>query len=278
MWWGALIGGASGVLAAVIAKLVIRDSKSRPMTYLFVVIFLFASLNGAGSAYLRPKIRVWEARQEVSKLVAENRLFSVLAARHPEIHDQIATLMVDVSRRGASPKEANLEGFAWGRELIRPYFDQYAPIASSDSLGRFVSVTVEILEQLSAREDEACYFWMFGGQTPPGFSFSDAISQSDQTRMADAMADVIESSIPAPREPLDAKQAGSAIESFIGGLMETHGEAFVASLAILQQPNAPNIDKRAACDAATEFYRAALGLPEAQQGPLLRSLFGAAAS
>ncbi len=278
MWWGALIGGACGALAAVIAKLVIRDSQSRRTTYTIVVVVLFTVLNSAGRAYVLPEIRAWEARREASRFFVENRLFSLLVARHPEIRDQFTTLMVDLTRQGASQEEANLEGIAWGRKLVGPYFQQYAPSASSDSLGHFVSVTVEILEQLGAREDEACYFWMFGGQAPPGFSFSATVSHDDQMRMLDAMADVVESSISAPQKPPDAQQAGSALESLIAGLMETHGEGFVASLAILEQPNAPNIDRRAACNVATEFYRAALSLPEAQQSVLLRSLFGAAAS
>lgn len=278
MWSSILLAGACGALAALIAGLIVRDPKNKPGRYAIILALLFIVLTSAGRTYILPEIRAWEARREASKFLEQNRIFSLLALRHPEIREQVTTMLVGLARRGASAEEARAEGEAWGRKLVGPYFEQYAPRASGESLVRFLLVTVNILEQLGAREDHACYYWLFGGQAPPGLFLSATIPQGDQMRMLEAMADVVESSISDPQGPPDPKRAEALIKALIARLVARHGQDFLASLALLEQPTAPNVDRKAVCHATTELYRAALASPKGERELLIRSLFNAEVS
>ena len=51
-----------------------------------------------------------------------------------------------------------------------------------------------------------------------------------------------------------------------------HGPDTVEAIAMASQPNAPNVDRKALCDATRALYRTALGLPHEQQSVVLRSL------
>ncbi len=77
-----------------------------------------------------PEIRVWESHSEVQKLIEGTRLFSLLASKHPEIHEQYTRLVMDLARKGATTEEVYAVSSAWGRQLIKPYLSPYIPYAS----------------------------------------------------------------------------------------------------------------------------------------------------
>ena len=179
--------------------------------------------------------------------------------------------MDDRSRRGISEAEVYAADMAWGRNLVGPYFEGYATEASGDALVGFVQVTVGILEHLEQREDDACYYWMFGGAPPPDFAMASVLSTGVQAEMLDAMADVVESAIHDPQPPPDTHQSRSLMEAFVAQLMREQGPSFAVSLALLQEPWAPGVDRKEVCRAATAFYRTALSVPDSAR--LVRVLF-----
>jgi hypothetical protein len=268
--WSVLIAVVSGGLAAAIAWGVVRDVSKKPVLFAAVMAVAFAGFNVGGRALVLPGLKAWQAQRDAA-FFNENRIFNLLAERHPEVREQLTALMDDRSRRGISEDEAYAADMAWGRNLVGPYFEDYATEASGDALLDFVRVTVGILEHLEQREDDACYYWMFGGPPPPDFAMASVLSTGVQAEMLDAMADVVESAIQNPQPPPDAGYRQSLMEALVAQLMREHGPDFAASLAMLQEPRAPGVDRKEVCRAATAFYRTALSTPESAR--LVRVLF-----
>ena len=123
----------------------------------FVKGAAFLILNSLSRNYVLPEIRTWEARSQATKYIEGARLFSLLAVKHPEIREQVTRLFVDLARKGATTEEAYVAGIAFGRQLVEPYFAQYAPYASDEALINFFSLYLSLLEQLKERQDDACF-------------------------------------------------------------------------------------------------------------------------
>jgi hypothetical protein len=274
MSWNPLLAGVSAALASILATLVVRNLKEKRGAYAVVFVIAFVILNFLSRSYVLPAIRVWEAPSQAQKLIEGNRLFSLLAVKHPEIREQYTRLVVDLARKGATTEETYVASGAWGRQLVKPYLGQYVPYASDEALVNFFSFFVSILEQLKGRQDDACFVWMFGDNVANPMLLPNTMREADQQgRMLDVMADVVESAITEPHQAIDQQQAAQELETFINVLAEKHGRKFLEALAMLEQPHAPSVDRKAVCDAATTLYREALLLPEGGRELLLRSLF-----
>src|SRR5437867_3091030 len=105
----------------------------------------FTVLNASSRALVMPHIRAWEMRTEARKLLHENRAFSLVVSEHPEVGQQFEAMMVEVARSGGSADLARARGLEWGRNVLGPYFSQYAPRASDESLTSYVSTLVRVL-------------------------------------------------------------------------------------------------------------------------------------
>ena len=89
------------------------------------------------------------------------------------------------------------------------------------------------------------------------------------------MADVIESALSEPNKIIDRQGAEQILDTMLSSMVNKHGEKIVASLAVLAQPHAPDVDRKDVCEAATTLYGAALLLHKGERELLLRYLFAA---
>jgi len=273
MWWDVILAGASGALAVLIASLVLlKNYRGNRIAYIVVVLIAFFVLNTLSRTYVLPEIRDWQARREVSKFFEENRFYSLLASRHPEIREQFSNLYTDSMRSGTPKDEVLGTAMEWGRQVMTPYLRIYIPNASNEALTNFVSFSVEILDQLKEREDDACFVWLFGGNTSTQGDIRNSITESEEKRMWDVMADVLESAISSPQYTTDVNKAMKLMETLVNGLVAKHGVEFIEVLAMLEQPQSPNVDRKAVCNVASELYHEALLVPEGDRGDLLRYL------
>jgi hypothetical protein len=266
MLWAVLIGGVSGAIGAAVASLVIRDRTRHRTAYLALMFSIFAVLTAVGRTYVLPELRVWEARREAAKYTSENPVFSAIAARHPEFRTGFAELNADLARRNASESEARAAGLAFGQRTISTYFKEFTPTASDESLANFATVMSDLLDKLAARDDDACFAYLFKGRLPAGFK----LAPEDEQRTADAMAAIVQSS--SPRAPDDDARVKAAMQMLVERLEAEHGRDAVTAIAMAAHPYAPGVDHKALCDATRALYRTTLGLPQEQQALVLRKL------
>ena len=268
MGWSILLSAVCGGLAAGLAGLLVRDRANRRGIYFAVLLCSFAAFNFALKPFLLTQLQVWQARQQTEKLLAGNRLFSLLAAKHPEIRDEALAMMSDLARREVPQAEAEAQALAWGRSVSMKYFPEYLPAASDASLVEFASANLAALDHLSARSDDGCAFYLYGGTAPPGFQFN----EDDSQKLSAAMADIVASSSSGVLAPADPAQKEEARRALIGRITAEHGPDFLAPLARARQPDPPDVDRRALCNITRELYRTALDFPEDQRAVILRAL------
>ncbi len=273
MLWSALLSGASAGLAAVIAGLIVRDRKRKQVLYGCVAVVLFFILNGLSRSYILPEIRALEVGRDIREGLAEDRTISILAARHPEIGEQFEASIVELVREGASAEEISSKAFNIGHQLAAPYFQQYIWNASDTALTRFVTRLVEVLDRLEARQDDVCFYWLFGGHDPDSPLPTDVIGGPALAHLSEAMADVLETSLDSTRQTANLDGAEPRFRAFLSTLAVENGADFRKALASLEQPHATGVDKQAACWVTATMYREALLLPRKDCVLLLRYMF-----
>jgi hypothetical protein len=231
MLWAVLLGGVSGAIGAGIASLLIRDRTRHRTAHVIVWAATFAVLTGLGRMYVLPEIRVWEARRAAEQFTNENPVFLAIAARHPEVRTRFSELLADLARRNVSDAEARAAGIAFGQSTIAQYLKEFMATASDDALASFTAVLTDILDDLAARDVDACFAYMFSRPMPPGF----AISPADEKRANDAMAEVVHSSS-GPRGPVDEARVKTAMQTLLGRLESEHGRDVIATLGNAAHP------------------------------------------
>ena len=266
MLWAVLIGSVSGAIGAAVASLVIRDRVRHRTAYFALMAAIFFVLTAVGRVYVLPELRAWEGARAAAKYSSENPVLSAIAARHPEVRARFSALTADLARRNASESESRDAGLAFGQSIVSDYFKEFTGTASDESLANFATVMSDILDKLATRDDDACFAYLFKGKLPAGFK----LAPEDEQRAADAMAAIVQSS--SPRPPVADAQRQAAMQLLLQRLEAEHGPDTVEAIAMASQPNAPNVDHKALCDATRALYRTALGLPVEQQSAVLRSL------
>ncbi|HKQ97081.1 MAG TPA: hypothetical protein VJV75_04325 [Candidatus Polarisedimenticolia bacterium] len=271
MFWSTAVAALSGALAALIAHVLVRNRKEKRNLYVIVLVVGFIVLNGAGRAIVMPHIRVWEARSSAKQVLRDNRAFALLTAEHPEVGTKFEEMLVAAVRRGDSPDQVRVLAVRLGREIVGPYFGQYAPRASDAALAQYATTLIELLEGIGAKDKRGCYALLFGAGSE-GADYLPSMTPEQQKRMSDALADVVESAIKAPQKAPESAEAEALTQDLIQRLAQHHGQEFIASLALLANPMDPKVDRAEVCSVVTRMYQEVVGLPDPQRGNLLRHL------
>jgi hypothetical protein len=272
----ALLAGICGAVAAVLGKLVVRDTKGHLVQYIVVVAGLFAILGTASRSYLLPEANAWKARWDARKYLQSDPLFSALATEHPEVREKFTSMMVDLARSGAGPAVARARALEFGRSILASYIGQYAPRASSESLVAYLTTMLDVLHRLGTQDPEACFAFLFG-QGTEGASALAQLTPGQKAATTASVTQVIESALRAPQEPPSPEEGQALLRQLVQSLANTHDEEFMASLGMLREPRKPGLDYKALCFATMEMYRAVMEMPEPDRTRLLRHMFGSKA-
>ncbi len=276
MSWSYILAGAGGVVAVIVASLIVGGAKSNRGAFLVLAALLFFGFNYASRNYILPQVQKKDLRSEFEQVLDNNRLFSLLGSQHPEFRERFIATMLKIARETRSKDEAFARAMAWGNQNLAPYLLKYPAKSSDEALYNFALYFGEMLSVLNRRNDEACVSWMFGGrQSGPAHAeaIRESVAELGEERMFDVMADIVESAIESPVQFQDQSDGNAMLVKFVKQVAEQEGEDFVYGLSMMDRVNVPGTDKRALCSSAEILYRELVQLPDDERSLVLRTVF-----
>lgn len=257
-----LLDAVCGSLAAALGLLVARvvAPPSRKPRLHRVLLILFAAVGfQAGRALLAPPVRQWNARREVDRFLENERLFSVILADNPQLRDPMRTAVLKALVSG-DRKQA----VASGTTLLGPILPKYLAKGSDVSVIRFTRQMVTTLQSMAAHDPGRCYAYLHPKVAGPTVLRND----EGQAELMDAMRDLVESVHPNPGQP-DNESADTLMQTLASHLASRYGD----DLLLLQNSEAPGVDRAKVCEVTIGLYAEVLALPPSDAGRLLRSMY-----
>lgn len=264
IWINTVVGGVCGILAAVIAALIIRNKEVNKRLYPIMVAILTISLFSLYQALVAPVLQNQYTTSSIEETLSKNNpAFAAVKKYDADHYEQIMNEIHNAISKGFSETEVTAALQVKFSTLVQ----KHLPHASDEAAVRYIEVTVQELIEAQQNDGNLCYELLFPqlGQTQ---DISKFISASTQQADLSALGEVVRTSAVAPQEvPKDADMS-ALLESIITILLEKYGQ----DAALLQNPIASGIDKSKVCRITIDMYKEILQLPPTYSGKLLRYL------
>jgi hypothetical protein len=271
-WINIAGAGVSGGLAALLASLVTKNRRSK--TYFVAFIVLFLVIKGAMGSMVLPQIKIWEGHRDMEELLSTNKVYGLLAERHPEFRAGWMALGDSLIRAGASYEDAQRAGEKWGRTRFSKYQTMYAPHASDEAVLAYFSLYHETLHVFESDAD-LCYRYAMGLGFDPSGGAARFITPEMKKQNWDVLGEVIESALTSPQSAPDVEYAEGLAEALVIAMAEKHGEEFVMTLAVEGDPATASAEtRRAVADAFIALYDAAADLSDSDRSIFFRYSLG----
>lgn len=180
-------------------------------------------------------------------------------AEYQKLQEEFAKLYKGDISRG----EYNLLARNYSSKVL----ERYAPKADDESVIAMVRSIVASVKYLQTKGDEQCYAFLIADRK------AIELSPEIQQTLMGTMTQVVESAASNPQPIPNQKQVSKILEKVFSKLETRYGN----DVTILNQLDAPNVDRGKACIITTAMYEEVLRLPKSQSGMALRFMFGAAA-
>lgn len=253
MPWSFIIAGAAGAIGALAAGL-IRD-ESLKQVRVIVAIVLFFGINYPAQKYIAKPLM---ADQELQKVPA----FAAIKTHEPAAYNAMRADLISAMQSGADASALK----ARVHTSVSAMAKKYMPRCSDKALVRYIRVTTDEIEEISAKNTQQGFDFLF---PKPGAYVDVEPLLSEATRKEDlaALADVISTGAASAKAPeLDRARAGELLRDIVQ-------KVGVEKMKMLADPNAEGADKAQICATTADLYRHVLDLPETDAAMVLRMMF-----
>ena len=229
-----------------------------------VLVVSAALLFAAAQLSVTPKL---QARFEVSRLEPRSRATPLL--RHQEHDRPTYDRIMSELREGLLQGRSQAELIERVRVEMVSIVQKRLPRASDEAATQYMRVMVQEMTELRQQGGDLCYRFLFA---QPGQSLDLTRHVSANTMEADfeALSQVVRTSIVSPQPAPQQAEVAPRLEPVVAALAGRYGR----DLALLQQPQAPGIDRDKLCAISIDMYSVILQLPIAESGKLIRYLLG----
>ncbi len=266
-WFLVVAAALCAALAAGIATLVVRRRREQKWLHAAVAVVSFALLLGLSRFSVVPPLQArWEASRVDAKL-SSNPAFAAIkkhdAATYERIMSQLRTGLLE-----GRDQHVLLEAV---RAEVSQLVQKRLPRASDDAAVQYMRVMVQEMQELRTQGADFCYRFLFAA---PGQGLNLAQHVSANTMQADysALSQVVRTSTESPQPVPQQAEVAAKLEPVVAALAGRYGRDIV----MLQQPQAPTVDKTKLCDMNIDLYSVILQMPVADSGRLIRYLMGSA--
>jgi hypothetical protein len=264
-WIGLVVAAICAVLAGVITTAVLRHRTKEKLHYVGLWAALLAVLFGAASQLITPALQV---RYDVSRIdasLSSNAAFSAIKKHDPLTYDRIKGELRDGLLKGRSQPEL----IELLRSEVSILVQQRLPRASDEAATEYMRVMVQEMAELRRHGGDLCYRFLFA-QPGQGVDLTRYVSANTMEADYAALSQVVRSSVVAPQPVPQKSEVEPRLQPVVALLAARYGR----DLALLQQPQAPGIDRDKLCGISIDMYTAILQLPVADAGKLVRYLMG----
>lgn len=261
-WISIGLAALSGVLAAIIANLIVRNPKERRSAYVVAFVIFFALLQGLSREYIFPDVNAWNQSRKAESELLEIPAFQAIKQYDPQTYEN---LLSDIKRaiKSGSSDGSQITGMV--RDRISGLVQKRLPHASDEAVASYMNVMLTEIDELNAHGGDLCYRFLFPQQSEP---FDGRKYFSKQTQEADlaALANIIKTSAENPQPIPPENDVIPKLQPIFADLATEHGDDIV----MLQNPGAANVDKAKVCSMAAGLYARILKLPPSESGTILR--------
>ena len=255
----AAIGAISGILGTLLARK-LTSKRYVPLTVFVLSFILFGALS---KQFLTPVIHAWKVERDVERSLSEVTAFQHIAKYDPQVYRRIKAELVGSIRRGESQEQA----VGRARQAVGALVMRYIPHASDESVVRYVRAMSIEIEELAEKNPDACYHFLF----PDRYGSTDVTQYiKAETQRGDlaALAEVIRTAAEQPQPAPNGETGDALLKKLLNHFYASHED----DALLLQDPFAPNVDKKKVSKLIASLYREALNLPPEESGLLLRHM------
>lgn len=270
-WSSVLVTGGMAAAAAALGWLLTVALKRLPGRWRHGAFMIAAVAPVPFFLWGLPLVHHWQQRLTAERVFDRNRVLTLLEKQHPEIRAQFTETMTRAMREGNSALTRQ-RGAGWGQQVLGKYVVDYLPRASDEALLDFVAATIELLDQLRQRPDDACFVFVFGSpeaKTQLQGSYPSELGK----RLVAAQERVVESAIEHPEAAPDAAETDALTERMVTSALSKHGDEIAGAFSKLAQPEqVPEAERKRVCWAVRELFAEAVALPAPANARALRAL------
>jgi hypothetical protein len=260
-WIGMAVGAGAGVVAVLISAGIMKmlgKNNSKNANVLHVVVF--AAALAIGRELVEPRLHAQQAESQLLEL----SVYQALKQHEPDSYARILEAFKD----GIASKRPIEQIWAVTRPVVGEITAKRLPHASDSTLIKFAGHIVSSVGALHANGGTACFSYINPAHGE-ALDFTALLGKEAAQRELDLVAEVVTSAAGQNRSPVSEAEGTADVEVVIGNLLKKYSQEDLASL---QNPNAPNLDKRKFCQITADLYREAMLLPEPRNARLFRYL------
>jgi hypothetical protein len=214
----------------------------------------------------RVALRAQAAAEALDKQVLSDPTIAALHAAAPELYEDIRNTWLDNVSRGTSSAEAA----AMTRGQIAHAVRKYLPLASNEAVIEFTRVQVIEIDQIGAKNVDACVSFLSPRPGDPPLDVSKYVTADTIERHSAASVAVITSGATNPQPVPVEVEIQKNLSLVAERLVARYGEADVAVIGDMHSPTA---DHGKICMIFSAVYKEVLALPVQDQVSLLRYFY-----
>lgn len=264
-WIAVAVAAVCVVVAGGVATLLVRDRLHRKPLYAAVWVVSAAVLVGLSQWWITPNL---QARYDASVLdasLAGNAAFAAIRKHDPETYER----MMSELRAGLLQGQTRAQLVEVARQQIGALVQKRLPRASDEAATEYMRVMVQEMTELRQRGGDLCYRFLFGGPQQ-SLDMRQYVSVNTIEADSSALSQVLRSASVSPQPVPAQADVAERMKPVITALAGRYGP----DLALLQQPQAPGVDRDKLCSISIDMYSVILQMPPADSGKLIRYLMG----
>lgn len=204
----------------------------------------------------------------IDKALLAVPLYAVIREVSPATYGKMRAVMADAPRKGWSEADT----MTMVQSQFMPLLWEYVPLASDDDVLAMSHIAATKIEQLGAKNADACYGFLMPRPGDPLVPVAQYVSPDVIARELVVAVDVIRSAVASPHAVPSQQDVAVTLRAVMAQLVAEYGEGGVAALAHM---DAPNADHAQTCRISAGLYEAIFSLPANEQSPLLRYMYSA---
>lgn len=262
-WISVAAAVVCAALAGLIAVFALRG-RTREKSHQAAVWVVVAGLLFMGAhLFITPKLQARYDASRVDASLSGHAAFAAIKKHDPQTYGRIMSELREGLLKGRSQPEL----IEFVRAEVTTLVQKHLPRASDDAATEYMRVMVQEMSELRRQGGDLCYRFLF---PKPGEALNLTRHVSANTRDADAAAlsQVVRTAIVSPQAVPKQSEVAVRIQPVMTALSARYG----SDLALLQQPEAPGIDRDKLCSINIDMYTVILQLPIADSGMLIRYL------
>ncbi|NMZ78964.1 hypothetical protein [Pseudomonas mandelii] len=263
LWINITVGAVCGAVAGGLVYAFTRKTKNK--NYSVITAIIMAVLFALSRQFIIPHINNYYNSTHLQEALSKSPAYSAIKQYDPATYSNILNQINLAATEGKKQDEA----VGLVHASIVALIQKRIPSASDEAVATYMKVMVQELRELQRVGGEICYAFLFP-QRIEAFDMSKYISKSTSQADQKALVEVIKSSSVAPQSIPTENDILPLLQPILIELIGKYRDI----VSILENAEAPGVDKAKVCDMTIVLYDRVLQLPPSQGGKVIRFMFG----